>query len=333
MQKYIKYSVIFTIVVFAVLALIAIASKSLDVIKQANVLYFVLGSVFFVLSMVLWIIPWLYLIKKDNKISFSKGILVGYSCVYGALTPMQLGAEALRAIKAKDILGVPYNDSVSAAMLVKGLKFLIVSVLAAIVILVVIFSVRLTSLMLVGLLSGFVVIMGALLLFLLPLNKKIGLKIAKIFRAISKKISIFKLLDKYFEHYANYLGSMPLKKVIVVEIFDIISFVLEFSALWMCFLALNVYIGIFPLLVLFIIITILERTPFLPRGIGLVETAGFIFLSLPEFSSLSLGVAQIAAILVLYDVVRLIIPTALSFAISAIKIEPVKNVSIKTHTN
>ncbi len=82
------------------------------------------------------------------------------------------------------------------------------------------------------------------------------------------------------------------------------------------------FIAIFPLSVLFVIISILERTPVLPRGVGLVEAAGFIFLSLPEFSMIELTTAEVAAILVLFDVVRLLIPTIISLIVSTV---PLRN--------
>ena len=95
----------------------------------------------------------------------------------------------------------------------------------------------------------------------------------------------------------------------------------EFVALYFTFLSLGFFIAMFPLVVLFVIIAILERTPVLPRGVGLVEAAGFIFLSLPEFSMLSLTTAQIAAILVLFDIVRLLVPTIVSLIVSTVPLK------------
>ena len=323
MQKYVKYSIILSILIFAGLTVMAIITDSLSVIVDANPTFLLLAALFFVISIIFWIIPWAYLIKKDKVSSTWKGLVVGFSCVYGALTPIQVGAEALRAIKAKEIFRVTYSDSVSASMVVKGIKFFFIAILASIVFVGILLETQLSLVMLFGLVSGFSVIILATALFLLPLNKKIGRGIAHMFHLFSKKIKQFNVLEKYFKKYSIYLTKISLKKFVVVFVLAALSLIFEFIALWFCFLALNVQIELFALIVLFVIISILERTPVLPRGIGLVEAAGFIFLSLPEFASVSLTIAQIGAILILFDVVRLLIPTVVSLVISLVKVKPV----------
>jgi len=324
MEKYLKYSLVALIFVFAALSLLAILTDALPLIKRVNPYFFALSALFFVLSIVFWIIPWALLLKNNRKLSLRSMLVIGFSCVYGALTPVQIGAEALRSIKAKDIFGISYSESISAAMVVKGLKFFMLALVASIVVWMVLWETKLSLVMLVGLLSGFSVIIFASALFLLPLDKKIGLMISKIFGELSNFWKKFSLLEKYFHDYSNYLEVLPKEKFFAVFLLAGLSILLEFVALLFSFFALEVFIDVFPLLFLFIIISILERTPFLPRGIGVVEAAGFIFLSLPEFSQLSLSVAQVGAILIVFDVVRLIIPTILSLAFSLIKVNPVK---------
>ncbi len=323
MQKYLKYSVILAILVFVALAILAIITDSLILIKEVDALFFALACLFFIISIILWVIPWAYLLKNNKEFSLISSIILGFSCVYGALTPIQVGAEALRSIKAKEIFHISYSDSISAAMIVKGLKFFFLGILAAVVLVGIILSVELSSVMAFGIGSGFIVIILAALLFLLPLNKGVGLAISRMFFGIGKKISIFKILGKYFENYSSYLEKVSRKKFVIVFFLAALSFVFEFIALWFCFISLTVFIELFPLLVLFVIISILERTPILPRGIGIVEAAGFIFLSLPEFTNLSLTISQIGAILILFDVVRLLVPTIISLFVSLIKLEPI----------
>jgi uncharacterized protein (TIRG00374 family) len=324
MQKYVKYSVILSILIFAALAILAIIADSLQAISRASVPFLLLAALFFIISIVFWVIPWAYLVKKDKNSSVWKGLIIGFSCVYGALTPIQVGAEALRAIKAKEIFKITYSESISASMLVKGIKFFFTAIIASIVLVGIILGTQLPLIIFLGLLSGFIVIVLATALFLLPLNKKIGFCIAHIFHLLSKSIRGFVVLEKYFKKYSVYLTTVPPKKFLVVLVFAALSLIFEFIALSLCFTALNVIIGLFPLVVLFIIIAILERTPVLPRGVGLVEIAGFIFLSLPEFSSVALTTGEIAAILILFDVVRLLIPTIASLIVSAIKVKSVE---------
>ena len=97
-----------------------------------------------------------------------------------------MGSEALRSIKATEYFGVTYSQSISAAMVVKGLKFFMLAVLSSMVIWVVLLKTQLSLVALFGLLSGFSVIILASALFLLPLNKKIGLMISAIFGELGK---------------------------------------------------------------------------------------------------------------------------------------------------
>ena len=68
------------------------------------------------------------------------------------------------------------------------------------------------------------------------------------------------------------------------------------------------------ILIHFSILSILERTPFLPRGIGVVELAGFVFLSIDSFTLTPLSTGQIATVIIIFDVVRLFVPTIASLA-------------------
>lgn len=321
MEKYLKYSIILLVLVFAGYGVITGLTGALPVILSADPYFFTIAVLFFLLSIVLWIIPWALLLKNNKKVTIFKSIILGFSCVYGALTPVQVGSEALRSIKAKEYFGVTYSQSISAAMVVKGLKFFMLAVLSSMVIWVVLLKTQLSLVALFGLLSGFSVIILASALFLLPLNKKIGLMISAIFGELGKIWKGFFILKKYFYEYSHYLQLVPKKNFLKVLVLSGASLLFEFFALYYCFLALNVEIEIFPLAFLFIIISILERTPLVPRGVGLVEAAGFIFLAMPEFSKISLSVSQIAAILILFGVVRLFIPTILSLLTTIIKVK------------
>jgi uncharacterized protein (TIRG00374 family) len=274
------------------------------------------SALFFVFSIIFWLISWAILIKKEGDFYLGKIIVLGFSCVYGALTPIQVGAEALRSIKAKEVFGIPYSKSVSASMFVKGLKFFLILFFAAIIIVIVMSTVQLEPLMFFGLVSGFLMVLFATAGFLLPLNKKLGKKISRIFYYVGKKFPKAQKLEKFFIDYSDYLKKISFKTFLFVFFFIILSFLCELFALQFSFNALGVEIEILPLLVLFIIMSVLERTPFLPRGVGIVEAAGFVFLSIPAFSQISLEVAQVGAILIIFAVVRLVIPTIISIIAS-----------------
>ena len=97
MQKYLKYSLILFILIFVALAVMAILTDATDVILDANPLFLAIACLFFIISIVFWIIPWVLLLKRGRKFPLSQSIIMGFSCVYGALTPIQVDAEALRS--------------------------------------------------------------------------------------------------------------------------------------------------------------------------------------------------------------------------------------------
>jgi uncharacterized protein (TIRG00374 family) len=313
MQKYLKYSLIALFLVFAGLGVLATLTDATDVINQTNPYFFTVSALFFIFSIVFWLISWAILIKKEGEFPYWKVIVIGFSCVYGALTPMQVGSEALRSIKLKEIFGINYSKSVSASMFVKGLKFFLIFLFASVIILIILLTVELLPIMFIGLISGFLVVGLATAIFLLPLSRRLGKIISRIFHHIGKKFTNAKKLEEFFVDYSNYLKKISFKTFVIVFILIILSFLFELLALQFAFNALSVNIELIPLLVLFIIISILERTPFLPRGIGLVEAAGFVFLSIPAFANVSLDIPQVGAILIIFAVVRLVIPTIISF--------------------
>jgi len=225
---------------------------------------------------------------------------------------LQLGTEALRALLLKRLAGISYSESIAASMIVKGLKFAIIGILAAIVLVFFFFSEQGLFLR-IALISGFCIILLAACLFLLPMNKKIGLKISGFFGKLSRFHKKFLLAQKYFEGYANYLEETQKKLILLTGLFCFVSLLFEFLALLFSFASAGAFIAIESMLVLFVIINILERTPFLPRGIGLVEAVSLVFVS----SASAISMEKTAAAIIIFDIARLVVPTVLSIIIHA----------------
>ena len=168
------------------------------------------------------------------------------------------------------------------------------------------------SVMLFAMLSGFAVVLLASLLFLLPINKIIGSKMISQFRKLSLKIKLFSKLEKFFTSYSDYLNSLSVGFFVFITAVVFLSWVFEFLSLLFAFYSANVLIPVESVIILFVILSILERTPFLPRGIGVVELAGYIYLSMPALSMVELSFSEIAVVIIIFDVFRLLIPTLLS---------------------
>ncbi len=323
MASYLKQSLLSLIALAAVFGLVVVLTNAGAVLNAIDLKFFILACIFYIGSIVIWLISWAFLIKKHSKIPYPKLLSVGIAALYGALTPVQLGAEALRSIRLKDYFAVTYSDSVSASMIAKGIKFSILAIVFVIVFFLYLLNTKLGLLLTAGLFSGFVIIVIAACLFLMPLQKKIGMRISKFFSVISKTFRQFAALGKFFADYSNYLQGIKPASFAIVFALSFLSLFFEFLALQFAFLSLGIYLQLPAVIVLMILVSILERTPFLPRGIGIVEIFSYAYLSVHSLVSpyITLTAAQIGAVLIVYDIARLVVPTiagiAMSFALYA----------------
>ncbi|MFH1224557.1 MAG: lysylphosphatidylglycerol synthase transmembrane domain-containing protein [Candidatus Diapherotrites archaeon] len=316
MNPYLKKSLFSLFLVFALLAALLGLTKAYSALAEINLYFLILACIFFIISVLIWLISWAYLIKKHAKIPYKNLVLAGFASFYGSITPVQLGADALRSIMLKDSFGVRYSQSISASMVVKGAKFLILAVAGVLVLLPFIFMPA-EGIFSAALLSGFLVVLLASFIFLAPLSRQLGGKVAEIFRRLARVLPFLKALADFFDGYSSYLQKKGKRDLAVVLALSFLSWVFEFLALWFSFLSLGVNLEPHSLLIFMALVAVLERTPFLPRGIGVVEFVGYQFLAFPELAAGSpMSVAQIGAVLIVYDVVRLIVPTLLSICVN-----------------
>jgi len=311
MQKQVKNAFILLIVFFALLAVIGLFTGAQEALQQANLALFAVGAALFISSIFAWLLGWAIMIRSREK-GFGKNVLLGFACVFASLTPVQVGADALRSIKMKEVFSVSYTETISASMVVKGIKFLVIALIASLAFLTAFMNPGLGLWIKAALFSGFSVVLLAALFFLLPMQQGFGKKIALLFKKLSAFFGPFARLQKYFEQYSLYLKNTRKSTLGIVLVLALISISLEFAALFFSFLSANVSIPIYSALVLFSILSIVERTPFLPRGIGVFEAVGLIFLSMESFTGMNLAPGQIAAVIILFDAMRLLIPTIAS---------------------
>lgn len=314
MQRHVKNAFVLLIAFFALLAMLGFFTGAFDSLKQANPALFALGAISFIASIFIWLVAWASLIKS-RKQGFGKNLLLGFACVFAALTPIQIGADTLRSVKMKEHFSVSYTESIAASMVVKGIKFLIIALVASLAFLTALTSQDLSLWIKTAMVSGFAVVLMAALLFLLPIKQSIGQKIALLFKKLSLFLKPAARLQVYFQNYSLYLHSLPKRTIAIVFILAVLSIAFEFIALLFSFLSAGVAIPILSALMLFSILEILERTPFLPRGIGVFEAVGIIFLSTESFTAGYLGPGQIATVIILFDGMRLLIPTIASLAV------------------
>ncbi len=275
---------------------------------------FIIASIFYILSVLTWLISWAYLIKKSDSVSYRALLGLGFASLYGALSPAQLGAEALRSLRLKEFYGVRYADSVSASLVAKGSKFLILA-LVALLSLLYFLNTKTDPVFFFGFLSGLIVVVLIAILFLLPLQPRAALGFQRSLEKLSSPLPLLAPVAKFFVHYSERLHRMRSEEFFLVLFLSALSWAFEFFALQYTFFSLGIVLSFHSLLVLMTMISVLERTPLLPRGIGLVEVVAWHFLAFPELiAGITLTAAQIVAVLALYDFVRLVIPTLLSVA-------------------
>ncbi|MBI4053518.1 MAG: flippase-like domain-containing protein [Candidatus Diapherotrites archaeon] len=311
-------AVLVVLVFFALLGVLSTLTNAFGELQATNPLFFAAAAVFFLASVVIWVFSWAILVKNGSKTPFRKAFFLGCASVYGSVSPVQVGSDYLRSVQLKRHFGVPFRDSLAASMLVKGMKFFAIFVLSLLVSFSLLFNSSLPPFVFFALLSGFFMVAAASALFLLPLNERFGRAIAAFFRHASKRFSLLSRAADFFSNYSAYLKRISLRLFVWVFLLSALSLFFEFLALLYSFFAVGVSIPLASAIALFVIASILERAPFLPRGIGLVEAAGFAYLSVPAFSNAMLSFAEIGAIMVVFGVVRIVIPTLLSLAFAAI---------------
>jgi len=295
------------LIVIAFLALFAFFTNSAELLLKANRLFLLSAIISYLISIIIWIFAWGILIRKEKKINFGRLFKIGFASIVGSFTPIQLGVEALRILHLKK-LGIGIKNAVGASMLVKGAKFAIILLLA------IIFSQPLlNSPYFVWIVNGLVVIFMATLLFLLPLVPDLGYLLAGIIGILSniKYLNFLKKLREYFLFYIDYLKGS--KKSITVAIFFLAAFSWAFEVISLAcsFLSVNLILDISTIIYTSALISILERIPFLPRGVGLLELICFYFLG-----AMQLNVSQIGAALIIFAFARLIFPVLLAIAFS-----------------
>jgi uncharacterized protein (TIRG00374 family) len=312
MQKF-AYSVInsFFVLLFvsALIAALIAFTNSMDILLSASLWFFLLACIAFLLSIAVWVFAWSFLVHVHAEVSFSKLFVIGFASLFASLTPIQLGAEAFRCLKAKEHLGVRYSLSLSCSMVVKGLKFLMLTLLASVVLASMLFTGTLSGIMLLGVISGFLIVLLAAFVFLMPFHRALGRHMLKLAHKLFARVRYLKVLPEFFDNYAAFISKLPRHLTLLSAVMAFVSLMLEALALFFVFDALNISFSPTVILMLFVLVSLLDRTPVLPRGVGIVEITSFFFLSLASFR---LSAAQAGAIIVLYDLARLIVPVVVS---------------------
>jgi uncharacterized protein (TIRG00374 family) len=303
-----KKAIIALILLIAVFTVVVISTGSIAELKRANVFIVIAASLAFLTSVFIWVFSWAWVIKKEYELHFREMIVVGFSSIFASLTPMQLGNDALRAYLLRESYNVPFSKGISASMLVKGLKFFSLLIVSVFALSFLVMNAKLNPALFVFLLSGLSVVLVAALLFLLPLNRKAAVFISRLFRKFPVKKSAFERISDFFLKYSDYLKNGSIS-FFYLFLMCIVSWFFEFLAFVLSLISLGIAMPLSSFVLLFVVIAILERVPFTPRGLLFVEVAGYLLLSSP-FANLNQP--QIISFLAIFDIVRIVVPVTLS---------------------
>ncbi len=297
LKESLKKAVLIILFFFAFVSFYAYFTKAHSYFSEISPFYFFLSGISILLSVFLWVWAWMSALHKKNKTLFA----IGFFSAFASLTPVQFGADIMRAYYAKKILKIPFTKSISSALLVKGIKFLFISVLATFFLLNLLLSISNPFFKFIYL-TGFLVVLLATLFFLLPLNRKA----ASFFSFLFGKFNFFilKKISSFFKEYHVFFSQLSQKKKYQTFVLAFSSFFFEFLALYFIFLSLPLpSLDFLTLIGFFVLISVLERSPFFPKGIGIVEILATFYLSLYNYS-----LSQTGAIIVLYSFIRIIVP-------------------------
>ena len=170
---------------------------------------------------------------------------------------------------------------------------------------------KLNLILLLLIVSGLFVIFIATALFLFPFSKVAAFFISSILAKLTKKIRFLGPASAFFLQYSNYLKRQSLR-LFSLLLLCVVSWFFEFLAFTLSFAALNIFLPLHSFILLFVIIAILERVPFMPRGLLFVEGASYLLLST---SFAKLNQKQIISFLAIFDFVRIVVPVVLSMIV------------------
>ena len=235
-------------------------------------------------------------VSKESPPSNVQAFSLSMASLSGLLTPMNIGTDILRSLFGLRYLGLPLSLTATASVLTRICKLqvtLFLMIFAA-----VLFARTQKNYLnaLIAAAAGSVLLL--IFLYLMTMDSS---------RRISQRLKIGDLATPI--KVVN--GKLNLTKRSFIYLMMTLQFVLEWLALHVCFLALELRIPLITSFILYILLYFLSRIPFVPQGLGVVEAGGYAVLKTMKVSE-----AQIGALLVVWGFLRIFIPLVLSIAFS-----------------
>jgi hypothetical protein len=286
----------------ATLTVLGAWSRAADSLAQARVLWVLGGAFLYSAGFFVFNGVWAWLLSLSAFPAASgqvqpgsrlRAFFVGLLSLAGLLTPMNLGTDVLRSTLGKRYLGAAVDRSAAASIVTREWKLHSTLVLLPVATAAVAASGE-QRLPIVVALGGLLVVAVLLAAFR---SRAVG-GLARAVRA-----------DGVAEAARHLTRRVPLRSRVPVLVLFAAGFVAEWSALRLCFAALDLGPGVTVTLTAYGLFYFLSRTPVLPLGIGVVESAGFAWFRLADVPA-----EQAGALVVLWSGIRVAVPHLLSAA-------------------
>jgi len=254
---------------------------------------FILSFLLYFLSIVFWILAWIYLIKERFVPSFR----LNMKALLGVFAPFGLGGDAIRTYFAKTERIQP-ERALSTSFIVKFYKFIIMLVFL-------LFALYLLSINSADF-SKYSLVFASMIITLffgvaIVLLLRVRWFAALLYKALNR-IFIFKFQEQLNKHF---LEIKP-KNVLIVMFLLVISTLLEMGAVLFAFLSIGQELLLPHVFIFYSIASSLALLTLTPQGIGFVEGGGYLVLSTGYFS---LSQSVIGSFLIIWSVIRIWIPS------------------------
>jgi glycosyltransferase 2 family protein len=284
-----KIIISFIVAIFIILAITFVIgfNNVLNVLKQANLIYVLIVFILEFIILIIWTLRWrLILNVVDESPGFKNLFLMLFASLFGNnITPGAAGGEPLRAYLLKKIEGTPFEIGFASSIadrVFEFFPFVLISLFAAYLILtwnISFYAKIILSVVIILTLIFFVVLLYA------GINKEIfqriiissARRIYPIFRRISENPMTFSEVTEKLIYYINRFSSGFLEVLADQRTF-IIGFLLSLGMwgldmirLYVCFVALDFYPPVFPLILIYTIAILISLLPTLPGTLGIRE--------------------------------------------------------------
>jgi hypothetical protein len=287
------------------LVVLTIATGSTKALVSAHLLFFVAASGMYAASFFGFSAVWAFLVSSvlahrtnhtTTRLFYSRSLRISLASLAGLLTPMNIGTDVLRSLLGRKYLAIDLAPTAAASVVTRESKLHVTIALAlAIVPAVGSCAASLANRFLVVLTGMF----GLALIFLLMRSRLAG--------GVAGPLGLDHLVDA-----VQMLGrEVGWRMRSIFYLVFALGFAAEWGSICLCFDALGISPDPHVTFASYGILYFLSRTPFMPLGIGVVETGGFGFLRF-----LGISVEHAGALLVMWGILRVVVPYTLAAAAS-----------------